>query len=119
MLLMRWLSADESVANFEEGIGRMMNNRSFYVRLLTKFMASDSMEKLIASVAEGDPVKIAAEAHTLKGVASNLGLTALANSSASLDNAMRDGKIELKEELLAKVEECYFTTIAAITEFIK
>ena len=109
---------DSGETNFTEGIVRMMNNRNLYVRLLSKFIAADNLIGLRDAVNSGDAEKIRVEAHTLKGVAANLGLTGLSAKAAALDYAVRDGHMDQVNELMASVEESYKLTLADIDAYI-
>ena len=62
-------------ANTEEGLGRCMNNESFYLRLVKMIPGDANFPKLYDAVENGD-LDIAFEAaHALKGSAGNLSLT--------------------------------------------
>lgn len=63
-------------------------------RLLKKFIADTSIEALDASIAEGDCEGAFRAAHTLKGVALNMGFSELAKSSSELTEHLRNGSIE-------------------------
>ena len=111
-------SADDCKVDFAAGVARMMNNRGLYVRLLTKFTASNNIEAVRDSVAQSDLGRIHIEAHTLKGVAGNLGLDMLAAKAADLDSAAQKGEQGNLQELLASLEFCFEQTMAAIASFI-
>ena len=119
----RWHSSDgegasEPECNFTEGIARMMNNRSLYVRLLTKFQTTDNMTPLRVAVESGDGEKIRMEAHTLKGVAANLGLKNLSARAANLDNAIREGHQDQAASLMQLIEESYVKTMLELEAYI-
>ena len=126
MLIFKWHSADAGSdtgsepmeSNFSEGIARMMNNRNLYVRLLTKFQATDNMEALRQAMQAGDPEKIRMEAHTLKGVAANLGLNGLSNKASDLDHAVRDGHMDTINALMQLIEDSYVKTMAEVAAYI-
>ena len=117
----KWLNADDTGASecsFSEGIARMMNNRNLYLRLLNKFKDADNMTGLRNATASGDAEKIRMEAHTLKGVAGNLGLNGLSARAADLDHAVRDGHMDQVAELMQKIEDSFAKTMAEIEAFI-
>ena len=63
--------------NVEEGLERCMNNESFYLMLVNKFIVSTDLSKLENSLKENDLETAFKEAHSLKGVCGNLSLTPL------------------------------------------
>ncbi|MCL2548669.1 MAG: Hpt domain-containing protein [Symbiobacteriaceae bacterium] len=116
-----WLSADDSGApecNFTEGISRMMNNRNLYIRLLTKFRDTDNMTGLRNAVESGDADKIRMEAHTLKGVAANLGLNGLSAKASNLDHAVRDGHMDQVSSLMQLIETSFTLTMEELAAYI-
>jgi len=54
-------------------------------------VAGESMGKFVASLASGDLEGAAAAAHALRGMATTVGATALAESAEAVERAMRDG----------------------------
>lgn len=69
------------------------------LRFLRLFAGDGSMDSLTAAVERNDPEGAFRGSHTLKGVALNLGLTALAAASSDLTEALR-GKAVLPERAL-------------------
>lgn len=65
--------------NVEEGLGRCMNNESFYLMLVNKFIATTDLSKLEVALQANDLENAFKEAHSLKGVCGNLSLTPLFN----------------------------------------
>lgn len=63
--------------NVDEGLARCMNNETFYLMLVNKFLASTDLTKLKSALDNGDLDTAFAEAHNLKGVCGNLSLTPL------------------------------------------
>ena len=121
MMLRRWHTTDETGAsecNFAEGVARIMNNRSIYLRLLNKFKDTDNMSGLRNAVESGDHEKIRMEAHTLKGVAANLGLNGLSGKAADLDNALREGHGDQISALMERIEASFIATMAEIAAYI-
>ncbi|MCL2497621.1 MAG: Hpt domain-containing protein [Symbiobacteriaceae bacterium] len=118
MQILDSFNSEAAETNFAEGIARMMNNRSLYVRLLTKFHTTDNISALRAAVASGIPDQIRMEAHTLKGVAANLSLAGLSNKAADLDHAVKDGHMDQVAALMQIIEESYAITMTEVAAYI-
>ena len=75
------------------GLKRVAGNRALYVSLLRQFAErqADAARRLAAALAAGDRAHAERIAHTLKGVAGNIGLEALQESAAALETALRSG----------------------------
>lgn len=120
-----YLSPDSGAAgaamesDFNEGIGRIMNNRNLYIKLLNSFLNGDYMLKLRNSVEANDPDQIRQEAHTLKGVAANLSLNGLAAKASDLDHAVRDGQLDQVASMMMLIEASYEKTVAEIHAYIQ
>ena len=64
-------------ANTAEGLGRCLNNETFYLTLVGKALQDSSFEKLRDAVQAGDLDTAFDAAHSLKGMMLNLSLTPL------------------------------------------
>lgn len=74
------------------GLVRVAGNKKLYVKLL-RHVASDSpstKEKLSAAIAAGDALQVRELAHSLKGAAANLSITAVAAASEKLETAAKE-----------------------------
>lgn len=78
--------------NLDETLARLANNEGLLLRLLGKFSADTSFQTLEKAVAEGDMEEGFRAAHTLKGVAGNLGLGGLFDAVSPLVEALRGGE---------------------------
>ena len=88
--------ADDVVyVDFTDGIKRVMNNAKLYVKLLTKFRDGTKLDEMEAAILAGDLEKAQAEAHTIKGVASNLSLSELAKQSLEIENHIKAGTVDI------------------------
>ncbi len=77
------------------------------VKFLRMFAAQNDYASLKQDVEQKNYEKIFLDSHSLKGVAANLGLSRIADSSSDLCEATRNGAApsgELLSELFAKVE---------------
>ena len=76
-------------AKVEEGLGRCLNNESFYVTLVGKAVQDPNFGKLRETVEAGDLDGAFEAAHALKGVLGNLSLTPLYESVAEITELLR------------------------------
>lgn len=90
--------------NINEGLSRLQGNEALYVKLIEKFYRSESdfisRFKKDLSSGIGDATRTA---HTLKGVAGNLGATGLNSAAAALEKACKTTSGDY-EKLLATLE---------------
>lgn len=65
--------------DIQDGLGRMGNNAQLYRRLLNQFACeySDAPEQLVTALNNGENEAAARLAHSIKGVAGNLGAAAV------------------------------------------
>jgi two-component system sensor histidine kinase/response regulator len=75
------------------GLGRMANNAGLYAAMLRKFVVSqENATDLVAShLAAGDQATAERVAHTLRGVAGNLGASTLQLRAEQLESSIRTG----------------------------
>ena len=76
-------------ADVDDGLGRCMNNESFYLRLVKMALADAGFEKLRDSLEKNDLNSAFEAAHALKGVLGNLSLTPLYVPTAELTEQLR------------------------------
>ena len=88
--------------SLEDGLTRVGNNRTLYQKLLSQFRAGneETVVKIQEAMEGGDLQTAARLAHTVKGVASNLGADELAGAGAELESAFKQGKLEGVEGLI-------------------
>ena len=79
-------------ANTAEGLGRCMNNETFYLRLVGMGLADAGFEKLLAAAWADDRQAAFEAAHALKGVLGNLALTPLYTSASEITELLRSGR---------------------------
>lgn len=78
-------------ANTEEGMGRMMNNEGFYMKMVDMFLAKPGLDGLAAAIAAGDKETAFEAAHAVKGVANNLSLTPIAVPVSEISDQLKAG----------------------------
>ncbi|NQX63135.1 response regulator [Paenibacillus qinlingensis] len=103
--------------NPEEALGRLGQNTNLYERILNKFVVNhaNAIEGMREAIKEKDFSEALLLAHTLKGVASNIGATPLSHTSDELQTAIHQGSIGLLEDLLETAE----SRLAQVNEAIK
>jgi len=77
----------------QTALRRTGGNPKRYAMLLRKFAESANVEEIRAAHGAGDTATAARAAHSLKGAAANLGATAVANSAADVETAIKAGLI--------------------------
>ena len=104
--------------NYEDVLRRLTND-ILIKRFLTKFIEDQSHAGLCSAFQAGDGEESFRQAHTLKGVAMNLGLTALAESASELTELLRGGVItDQAFKSFKKMGQNYDNTIQCIRELI-
>src|SRR5580765_7856604 len=74
-----------------DGLSRVGGNRKLYVKILRQFAEPRSAALEVAdALAQGDHALAERVAHTLKGVAGNIGATSVLPAAATLERAIRD-----------------------------
>lgn len=95
---------------------RRLGGEALVRRFVLKFINDPSFAELKSALADGRIDDAFRAAHTLKGVAINLGFTALYKPSAELTEILRSGTFDGTEELFSSVSEEYTSLISAISE---
>ena len=102
--------------NVNEGLNRVMKNKSLFSRLLVKFKDDINMNEIEAAFSEGNSEKAKNSSHTLKGLAANLALTELYKQVLELEMQIKTGN--LNSDQLVLVRETYGKTIEEIDKVI-
>ncbi len=91
----------------EAGLARVVGNEKLYRNILSRFRDSqaDIPAQISVVLGDGDTEHAQRLAHTLKGVAGNIGAQRVAESAQVLEQALRAGRTELGEELAAVSSE--------------
>lgn len=76
-------------ADYEVTMGRFLGNESLYLKLLGMLSRDDNLLKLGDSLDSGDLTGAFEAAHTLKGVAGNLGLAPLSAAVTAIVEPLR------------------------------
>lgn len=101
-------------ADYSEIVCRM-GNEERVKRFVLKLPQDDSFLRLCGAMTEGNAGEAFREAHTLKGIGLNLGLTNIADKAMLLTEELRAGVINTEaERLFAEFAESYDETIRYI-----
>ena len=99
--------------DIKTGVGRVLNNKALYRKLLNMYLESDEFEKLDAHLKAEDYTAAGDVAHTIKGMTGNLALLKLADVSTQLMKECREG--EPNHETVAQ----YYDISKATKEYVE
>jgi HPt (histidine-containing phosphotransfer) domain-containing protein len=102
--------------DYNDVFGRMMQREALVLRFLKKFLEDRSYTDLKDDLAAGNIEEAFRAAHTLKGVAQNLGLTRLYVPVEKVTNILREGKTDGVDELMVEIADEYDKTVAVISQ---
>lgn len=88
-------------------LNRFMNNAKLYEKFLRKFPADPSYQNILDAVGADDPKEAFRAAHTLKGVAGNLGFDNLLTYVVPLVEVFRDESTATPEAQLQGMKDEY------------
>lgn len=97
-------------------LNRFGNNEGLYLRFLRKISEDPTFSKLREAVEEKKYDEIEISAHTLKGVAGNLGLDKLMKSCSDLVNDIRSGSYDQIDEHFKEAEQDYDQVLHTVEE---
>lgn len=98
--------------SYEEIMARLMTEERV-LRFVRKFPADGSYALLKSSLESGNQEEAFRAAHTLKGVAQNLGFTALYEKASAVTEILRGGSMDVAP-LMPAVDEAYKTVLEAV-----
>lgn len=104
-----------------EDVLRRLSDEARIKRFLAKFLQDSSYADLLLNTEQGNAPEAFRAAHSLKGICLNLGLSALAQSSSQLTEALRGcGEFSgTTRELLERVTADYEKTVRYIKLLIE
>ena len=105
----------------DTALRRMMNNEALLIKFLKKFGEDDSYKNLTAAMVTGDRKAAFIAAHTLKGVAGNLGLDGVMNAVVPIVESLRNNEEDIFDPCVLKadmerVTENYTKAMTAIEQ---
>ncbi len=105
--------------DYDGVVGRFLGEERV-LKFLKLFLKDPSISNLKKNIAEENYQEAFRAAHTLKGVAANLGMDAMQQLASEITEALRDGKdIEGAKALMPQLDELCDTTISALNALIE
>ena len=104
---------DKMGADYEDVLSRL-RSEVLVRKFALKFLDDDSYANLKAAMESGNAPEAFRGAHTLKGVAVNLGFSALYNVSSALTEKLRSQEYDNLDGLITDVKKQYDIVIEAI-----
>lgn len=113
-----WLRqlAETTNMDVERTLDRFLNNEKLFLKFLLKFQKDQTFESLEKNIEAGDTQAAFACAHTLKGVAGNLGFENLYRLLTILTEDLRKGELEKAVEKFPELAEIYKKTLVSLTQ---
>lgn len=102
-------------ADYEEVFGRLRSER-LITKFVLKFPGDPSFSQLQSTLEEKNVEEAFRAAHTLKGVAQNLGFTPLYEATTTLTEVLRAGNLPEDDNMMNAVAKEYERTVAAIEQ---
>lgn len=99
--------------NYADTVSRLMTEERI-LRFVRKFPADGSFNLLKEALARGAQEEAFRAAHTLKGVAQNLGFTALYEKASAVTEVLRAGSLDVTA-LMPDLEKIYLLTVESIS----
>lgn len=99
----------------DEALERFLGNEALLMKFLQRFPSDRSFPKLREAMAQGDAAAAFEAAHTLKGVAGNLSLTAVHQAACAVVEDLRQGDLRKAESKMPTLERAYERLAAAVT----
>ena len=98
------------------GVSSRLRRPETLKRLLLLFLQDTNMDDFLKAKAENRESDAFRAVHTLKGLALNMGFTALAKESSDLTELFRNGIMEGREPLTARTREEYKKVVDALRQ---
>lgn len=106
------MQLEENGADVDTTLKRFMGNETIYLKFIMKFLDDKNYGAIEEGLAQKDYEKAFTGAHSLKGVAGNLGLTPVYEAASEMSELLRnpqDHEIDAEkiQEVKAKLEKSY------------
>ena len=102
--------------NEAEALKRLGGNKALYSKLLKRLIDDMPNHDISKCIAGGDMKTAQAEAHTVKGMAANLSLTAAYEASVKLEAMLKSDS--LNDSILEEYETTIADTIAELNKYL-
>lgn len=106
-------------ADYEDVMTRFVGNEQLYQRLLAMLPRDENLQKLGRALQAGDYAAAFDAAHTLKGVAGNLGLAPLEQAACSIVESLRSGNCREDPSALFRAVEKEFERAGGLLDLLK
>lgn len=106
---------EELCADVQGTLHRFSGNRALLKKFMLKFPQDTTFEELGTAVVRGDYEAVETTAHTLKGVAANLGFVRLYETCGDLVQAVRQGQYESISALFELTKEEYEKIVSCLS----
>lgn len=103
--------------NYEKTLGRFRSEERI-LKFLKMFLKDTSISDLKRNMQEENYDEAFRAAHTLKGVASNLGMTVLQREASEMTELLRERDIEEAKAFMPRMDEICDRTLAALDELL-
>ena len=80
----------ESGFDYDNAVYRFLGNEQMYHKFLKKLLDDTCYEQIVQGIVRGSASDVFTAAHTLKGVAANLGITPVHQLASQITEATRD-----------------------------
>jgi HPt (histidine-containing phosphotransfer) domain-containing protein len=110
------MADDKVYVDENDGVKRVMNNAKLYVKLLTKFRNENNLNDLNALLGSGDLEKAQGAAHTIKGIAANLSLTALFQQTLEVETQIKGKAVD--QGAVDSLNAVFTETLAAVDKVL-
>ncbi|MCH1980924.1 Hpt domain-containing protein [Lawsonibacter sp. OA9] len=101
--------------DYDAAVARFSGNSGLYIRFLHKFLQDENMQLFSCAMKEERYDDALLAAHTLKGVAGNLGLTRLFDLCSQIVVELRSDNAAQAQDLFPAAKEAYDAAVAAIS----
>ena len=108
--------SESKYIDMESALTRVGGNKGLYEKLLAKFDGSFDMQAFDSAIESGDYQSAGDIAHSAKGVAGNLSLTAFFDQSVIVMDQLREGNYD--KDSVDKFRQLYSETKTAINELL-
>lgn len=98
---------NEAGVDIKGTLERFLGNEAMYEKFLSKFVSDPNFQLLCQSVSEQNYDEVERVAHTMKGVAGNLGLNPVQDLLQLVVNAVRAGDYQAIEGFMAQLTPKY------------
>ncbi len=103
--------------DYNDALTRMMNE-GFVERFIIKFLDDKTFESMKSAIESGNVVELFKGAHTMKGIAGNLGFTKLGETASALTEHLRGRDSgEIDQQLVKDFLDAYQQVADAINAY--